>query len=149
MSETGTTLVPYLCCRNANEAIAFYENAFGAETLGVHKMPDGRVMHAALSIDGAMVFISDEFPEYGGNSPLALGGSPVTLHLQVPNSDAVFQRAVEAGCEVRMPLEDAFWGDRYGMVADPYGHLWSIATHVRDVTPEEMEKALAEMPVVE
>lgn len=96
-----------------------------------------------------MVFVVDEFPEHGGKSPQALGGTPVTIHLQVTDCDAVFQCAVEAGCRVRMPLEDMFWGDRYGLVEDPFGHQWSIATTVRSVTPEEIEKAVAEFPCPE
>ena len=130
---TGVT--PYLTVIGAKKASEFYQKAFGAEPLGIHRLPDGRVMHAALSINGALFFLVDEFPEHGGLSPLGLGGSPVTLHLQVPDCDAVFGRAVDAGCEVRMPLEDMFWGDRYGMVADPYGHHWSVATTVRQVSP--------------
>lgn len=144
MSEntTTTTLTPHLCCRNAIEAVAFYQKAFGAEPVGVQQVPDGRVLHAALDIDGAVVYLVDVFPEHGGRSPLELGGSPVTLHLQVPDCDAVFGRAVEAGCRVIMPLEDMFWGDRYGMVADPYGHQWSVATTVRQVSPEEIADAV-------
>lgn len=142
MSEATTTLIPYICCRNAPDAVAFYEKAFGAECLGIHKMPDGRVMHAAIKIDGVSIYICEEFPEHGALSPLGLGNSPVTLHLQVADCDAVFNRAVEAGCEIRMPLQDMFWGDRYGNLADPFGHKWSIATTIRQVSPEEMQKAL-------
>lgn len=139
MSETKTTLTPHIACRNAAEAAEFYQKAFGAQLLGLHKTPDGKVMHGALSIDGATFFLVDEFPDYNAHSPQGLGGSPVTLHLQVADCDAVFQRAVDAGCTVRMPLEDQFWGDRYGLVVDPYGHNWSIATKVRDVSPEELQ----------
>ena len=145
MSETTTTLTPYLSCRNASEAVAFYQKAFGAEPVTVLRLPDGRVLHAALNVNGAVFFLCDEFPEHGSLSPLGLGGSPVTLHLQVPDCDAVFQRAVEAGCEVRMPLQDMFWGDRYGMVADPFGHKWSVATTVRQVSPEELQQAMSGM----
>ncbi len=142
VSET-TTVTPHLTCRNASEAVEFYRNAFGAEPVTVLRTPDGRVLHAALTMDGATFFLHDEFPEHGGHSPQALGGSPVVLHLQVADCDAVFERAVAAGCEVRMPLEEMFWGDRYGVIADPYGHNWSVATTVRQVTPEEMQQALA------
>jgi PhnB protein len=138
---TKTTLRPHLVCRNANEAIEFYKMAFGAECACVIPHRDGRVMHAGLSIDGAEFFLVDEFPEHGGHSPLALGGTPVTIHLQVPDCDAFFQRAVDAGCEVRLPLQDMFWGDRYGIVSDPYGHQWSIATTVREVSMEELQQA--------
>lgn len=145
-TTTTTTLIPHIACRNANEAIEFYQKAFGAEPMGVHRVPDGRVMHAALSVDGAIFFLTEEMPEYGCVSPLGLGNTPVTLHLQVSDCDAVFQRAVDAGCQVVMPLEDQFWGDRYGLVADPYGHKWSIATTVRQVSPEELEQAMANFP---
>ena len=142
---TTVTLTPYLCCRNALEAVAFYQKALGAESGPVAQMPDGKVLHAPLTVSGNTIFLSDEFPEHGALSPLSLGGSPITLHLQVPDCDAVFQRAVEAGCQVRMPLQDMFWGDRYGMVADPYGHQWSIATPIRQVSQEEMREAMATM----
>jgi uncharacterized glyoxalase superfamily protein PhnB len=150
MSETTTatstiTLTPYLCCRNAREAVEFYRKAFGAEAGPIAQMPDGRVLHVPLSLRGNTIFLSDEFAEHGALSPLSLGGSPITLHLQVSDCDAVFQRAVEAGCQVRMLLQDMFWGDRYGLVADPFGHQWSIATTVRQVSPEEMHEAIAAM----
>lgn len=137
-----TALIPHLSCRKAAEAVEFYQKAFGAQVIGLLQVPDGRVMHAALSIDGALIYLVDEFPEYGGHSPLALKGSPVTLHLQVPDCDAVFGRAVEAGCEVALPLQDMFWGDRYGLVTDPFGHKWSVATTVRQLSPEEMQQAM-------
>ena len=140
-----TTLIPHLACRNASAAIEFYKKAFDAEEIVVNRIPDGRVMHAALSIDGAPLYLVEEFPEHGSNSPLTLGGTPVSLHLQVPNCDAVFARAVEAGCTVRLPLQDMFWGDRYGMVVDPYGHVWSIATNKREVSAQELAQAFAAM----
>jgi len=140
-----TTLIPYLSCRNATEALAFYQKAFGAETLMVMPAPDGKVMHAAMNLDGATIYLCDEFPEYGSNSPQSLGGSPVTLHLQVADCDAVFAQATAAGCEVKLPLQEMFWGDRYGQLADPYGHRWSVATTVKQVTPEEMQQAMAAM----
>ena len=143
MPESTTTLTPHLSCRNAAEAVEFYGRAFGAEPLGVMKLPDGRVMHAALDINGATFYLVEEFPEHGSHSPRGLGGSPVTLHLQVPDCDAAFGRAVEAGCEVVMPLDEMFWGDRYGVVVDPYGHKWSIATTVRQVSPEELQHAVS------
>ncbi len=145
MPDTTTSLTPHLCCQNALEAVDFYHKAFGAESLGVHQMPDGRVMHATLQINGVTFFVVDEFPEQGGKSPKSLGGTPVMLYLHVPDCDTVFQRAVDAGCEVLMPLEDQFWGDRYGLVSDPYGHQWEIATTMREVSPEELDRALAEM----
>lgn len=138
-----TTLIPHISCRDASRAIAFYESAFDANTLGVMNAPDGRVLHAALEFGGSTLYISDEFPEHGGTSPQALGGTATTLHLQVPDCDAVFDHAVKAGCEVVMPLDDMFWGDRYGTLQDPFGHRWSVATHQREVSPEEAERAFA------
>lgn len=143
MSATAVTVTPHLCCRSSAEAIEFYQRAFGAEVVSELKLPSGQMLHAAITISGAPVFLYDEFPEMGEVSPLALGGSGVTLHLQVPNCDEVYQRALAAGCEVRMPMEDMFWGHRYGVVSDPFGHKWSIATVVREVSPEELQKVVA------
>jgi len=151
MSETTVatktaTLIPHIACRNAAEAVEFYKRAFDAEAPCVISMPDGRVMHAGVSIRGATFYLVDEFPEHGGKSPQALGGTPVTLHLQVPDCDAVYQKAVDAGCTVVMPLADMFWGDRWGLLVDPFGHQWSVATTVREVSPEEIQAAMANMP---
>ena len=141
---TTTTLIPHITCRNANEAVEFYQRAFGAELLMKMNIPDdGRVMHADLSIDGARFYVVDEFPERGGKSPQALGGSPVMLSLSVPDCDAVFAKAVEAGCTVQMPLEDMFWGDRWGLLVDPYGHLWSVSTRKRQVSPDEIREKMS------
>ena len=137
----ATTVTPHICCRNAMEAVEYYQKAFGAEPVMVMKSPSGQLMHAAISIDGATVMIGGEWPEFGALSPQALGNSPVTLHLQVADCDAVFQRAAEAGCTVAMPLQDMFWGARYGVLIDPYGHKWSIATTVKEMTPQEMQAA--------
>ena len=140
-----TTLIPHLCCRNASQAAEFYQKAFGAEKLGIFKFPDGRVAHAELKINGATFYVVDEWPERGGLSPLALRTTPVTLYLRVAECDKVFERAVAAGCKVEMPLQDMFWGDRYGLVSDPYGHKWEIATTVRKVSSEELEQILSVM----
>ena len=146
MSGTASgTLIPHLCCRNAAGAIDFYQKAFGAEPIGVFRMPDGQVFHAALRLCASTFYIAPECPAPGGDSPLKLGGTPVTLHLQVPDCDAVFNRAVDAGCRVEMPLQDMFWGDRYGMIVDPFGHRWSVATTIRKVTQEEAQQAAAAM----
>ena len=103
--------------------------------------PDGRtVMHAELQIGDSILFLADEFPEMGARSPKALGGSPVTIHLYVADVDAVFNRAIQAGATAQMPPTDMFWGDRYGKLTDPFGHVWSVATHTEDVPPEEMAK---------
>jgi PhnB protein len=146
MPTTTTSLVPHIACRNAVQAVEFYQKAFGAKPEGIHLLPDGRLMHASLNIDGATFFVVDEFPEQGGKSPQALGGSPVMLSLHVPDCDALWNRAVAAGCEIRMPLQDMFWGDRWGLLVDPYGHQWSIATTIREVSPEELQQAMASMP---
>lgn len=140
-----TTVTPHLCCRNAAEAVEFYKKALGADVAMVMPGPDGRIMHASLAIDGAPFYVVDEFPEHGGKSPLEFGGTPVSMHVHVSDCDAYFNRAVEAGCEVRMPLEDMFWGDRYGLVSDPYGHLWAFATTKREVGEDELKDAISGM----
>jgi uncharacterized glyoxalase superfamily protein PhnB len=129
-------------CRDAAKAIDFYKKAFGAEEMMRLPAPDGRLMHGAVRINGAMVMLVDEMPEHGCLSPLSLKGSPVTVHLNVDDVDKFFARAVKAGATVRMPVADMFWGDRYGIVQDPFGHGWSIATHKRDMTPKEIKKAM-------
>jgi uncharacterized glyoxalase superfamily protein PhnB len=137
------TVTPHLVVRNASEAIAFYKKALGAVELGRMPAPDGRLMHAALQIGDSRVFLCDECLEYGAAGPQALGGSPVTVHLYVEDADAVFNRAVDAGATVAMPLADMFWGDRYGKLTDPFGHHWSVATHLEDLTPEQMQERAA------
>ena len=140
---TATMLTPHLVCRDAAGAIEFYKRAFGAEAMRVIRTPDGGVMHAALTIGPAMFFLAEECPEFGSRGPQALGGTPVTLHLHVEDCDAVFDRATKAGCKVRMPLQDMFWGDRYGVLSDPYGHTWSVATNLRQVSDQEMQQGAA------
>jgi len=143
--NTAATLIPHLCCRNAAEAADFYQKAFGAEKLAIFQFPNGRVAHADLKVQGATFYLFEEMPEHGALSPLALETSPVTLYLRVADCDAVFNRAVAAGCTVQTPLQEMFWGDRYGMVTDPYGHKWEIATTTRKVASEEMKQILAAM----
>jgi PhnB protein len=138
-------LSPHIVCRNAAKAIDFYKKAFGATEMMRMPGPDGRLIHASLLINGAVVMMVDEMPEHGALSPLALKGTSVTLHLNVPNVDEVFARAIKAGATPRMPVADMFWGDRYGIVTDPFGHQWSIATHQRDVSAEDMQKAIKNM----
>jgi PhnB protein len=135
-------LTPHIVCAGAADAIGFYQRAFGAEELMRLPGPDGRLMHAAIRIGDSTVMLVDEMPEYGALGPKALKGTPVTLHLFVPDADAAVARAVAAGAQVVMPLADQFWGDRYGQVEDPFGHRWSIATHQRDLTPEQILAAL-------
>jgi uncharacterized glyoxalase superfamily protein PhnB len=144
------TLTPHLTVRDADKALEFYKNALGAEILHIARTPDGKVMHASLRIGDSMLMLNDEFPEMGGLSPLSTGGAGVTIHIYTQDVDAAFNRAVSAGAEVKMPLMDQFWGDRYGMVADPFGHKWSLATHIKDMSQEEMQReqdeAMAKMP---
>jgi PhnB protein len=134
------TLNLYLTVRNASEAIEFYKKAFGAEDLHRTAAPDGRLLHAEMQVGDSRLMLSDEFPEMGSQSPLALGGSPVTIWMYVPDVDEAFKQAVDAGVTVRMPLADMFWGDRLAMVTDPYGHVWALATHKEDLTPEEISR---------
>ena len=136
------SITPHLVCEGAAEALAFYQRAFGAVEVGRMDGPDGRIMHAEMRIGNSMIMLADAFPEYGSRGPRALQGTPVTIHLYVEDADTVWERALAAGATAQMPLEDAFWGDRYGQVVDPYGHQWSIATHQRDLTPQQIEEAM-------
>jgi PhnB protein len=145
------TITPHLTVRDAHRALEFYQKAFGAEVFHVAPAPGGKVMHAALKIGDSILMLNDEFPEYGGDpAPSAEGGTGVSLHIYLENVDAAFERAVSAGASVKMPVMDQFWGDRYGQLMDPFGHRWSLATHTRDMSPEEMQKeqeqAFAKMP---
>jgi uncharacterized glyoxalase superfamily protein PhnB len=137
-----TTVIPHLVCEGAADAIEFYKKAFNAVEQMRLPGENGRLMHAAIRIGESTIMLADDFPEYGGFGPKALKGSPVTLHLIVPNIDEAFQQAVDAGATVRMPPADMFWGDRYGQVVDPFGHHWSLATHIKDMTPAEMMDAM-------
>jgi uncharacterized glyoxalase superfamily protein PhnB len=138
--EGMNAVIPHLTVKGAARAIDFYKQVFGATEMSRHNMPDGTIMHASLKIGEGTVFLNDEFKETGSLAPQSLGGTPVTLMLYVPDVDATFQRAVDAGAEVKMPVADQFWGDRYGLLADPFGHHWEIATHKEDLSPEEMER---------
>ncbi len=138
-------LSPHLVVDDAAAAIDFYVRAFDAAELGRVPGPDGRLIHAALRINGFTVMLNDDFPETcGGKSmtPRSLGGTPVTIHLTVTDVDAKFQRALDAGATVVAPLQDQFWGDRYGVVADPFGHHWSLGQPVREVSMEELAAAM-------
>lgn len=139
-------LSPHLVVDDAAAAIDFYVNAFDAVELGRVPGPDGRLIHAAVRINGFTVLLNDDFPETcGGKSmtPKSLGGTPVTIHLTVTEVETKFQRALDAGATVVAPLEDQFWGDRYGVVADPFGHHWSLGQPVREVGMEEIAAAMA------
>jgi PhnB protein len=135
------SLTPHLICKGAADAIAFYAQAFDAVELGRLPGQDGRLLHAMLRIGDSALMLTDEYPEQNELGPQALKGSPVTIHLYVPDVDATVARAVAAGARVTMPVSDMFWGDRYGTLEDPFGHRWSVATHVRDLTPEEIAAA--------
>jgi PhnB protein len=138
------TLTPFLTVRDAARAIEFYKEAFGAKERGVMKGPDGKVMHAELMIGDSVIMLSDEFPEYGALSPLSSGGAGMGLHIYVDGVDAAFDRAVKAGAQIEMPVTDQFWGDRYGKLKDPFGHKWSIATHTKDMSSDEMKRRMDE-----
>ena len=135
------SITPSLVINNANEAIEFYKKAFDAKEIYRFPTPDGKILHAMIQIGDSFVMMSDEFPTMGLKSPSSIGGTAVTLHLYVEDADKIFKQAIDSGAVVTMPIMDAFWGDRYGMVIDPYGHSWAIATHKIDMTPEGMRKA--------
>jgi len=145
------SITPFLTVRDAARAIEFYKQAFGALERGVMKAPDGKVMHAELMIGNSIIMLSDEFPEYGALSPQSIGGSGMGLHIYLDGVDAAFDRALKAGAQVEMPVMDQFWGDRYGKLKDPFGHKWSIGTHVKDLSMDEMKRgmdeAMAKMPM--
>jgi PhnB protein len=140
------TVTPYLAVDDATEAIEYYTKAFGAKERVRMETPDGKIGHAELEIGDSLVMLSDPFPQASTKTPNELGGTSVSVFMYVEDVDAVVKRAVDAGATVTMEVDDQFWGDRFGSVKDPFGHLWSIATHVEDVPPEEMaERAKAAM----
>jgi PhnB protein len=136
---------PYLCCRHATEAIRFYAKAFGAQEGYRLADPAGKIGHAEIRIGGAVLMLSDEFPELGVRSPLALGGSPVTIHLYVDDVDALAARASAAGAKVLRPAADQFYGDRVVKLEDPFGHVWIFASHQEDVPESEMRQRAAKL----
>lgn len=140
-----TAVTPHLICAGAADAIEFYKQAFNAVEEARMLSPDGKIMHACMRIGGAAVMLVDEMPQWGCFGPKSLKGSPVTIHLFVADADATVAQAVKAGAKVLMPLSDMFWGDRYGKIEDPFGHEWSIGTHLRDVSPADMQEAMKKM----
>lgn len=134
------TVTPHLVCNGAADAIEFYKKAFNAVELGRIPGPEGKLVHALIRIGDSTIMLVDEFPAHNTLGPKSLKGSPVTIHLYVHNVDTVFNQAVAAGATITMPVADMFWGDRYGVLEDPFGHHWSVATHVRDVNPDELQK---------
>ncbi len=137
------TATPYLIIKDAARAIEFYKTAFGATEIMRMAEPSGKVTHAEIKIGNSPIMLADEFPEMGARSPQTIGGSPVSIFLYVENVDAFANQAIAAGAKVLMPVQDQFWGDRYGKLADPFGHVWDIATHKEDVAPEEIHKRAA------
>ncbi len=137
------SITPALTCREAGRAIEFYKKAFGATEIARMAAPDGKITHAELRIGDSVIFVADEFPGMSA-APTATKTPSVYFYLYVKDADAVFNGAVAAGCRADMPLTNMFWGDRYGKLTDPFGHAWGIATHVEDVTPEEMDRRAAE-----
>ena len=136
-------LVPYLCVDGASAAIDFYRAVFGAIERMRMPEPDGKLGHAEVEIGSAVIMLSDEFPALGIRAPHTIGGTPVTLSLYVEDVDKVFARAIDAGATAVRPVTDQFYGDRMGSLTDPFGHVWHIATHVEDVSPEEMQRRAA------
>jgi uncharacterized glyoxalase superfamily protein PhnB len=136
------TITPHLVCNGAAAAIEFYKKAFNAVETARIPGPEGKLIHAAVRIGDSTVMLVDAFPGWGSQDPIALKGTPVTLHMYVPDVDATFKQAIAAGATAKMEVADMFWGDRYGQVVDPFGHSWSIATHTRDMTPEQMDEEM-------
>ncbi len=138
------SVTPYLIVKGAAQAIEFYKAAFGAVELFRLEMENGVLGHAEIKIGDSCVMLADEFPDMGALGPQSMGGSPVSLLIYMPEVDAVFARAIAAGATLKKPVQDQFYGDRSGMLTDPFGHSWSIATHIEDVAPEEMTRRMAE-----
>jgi PhnB protein len=139
------SVTPYLVINGAAEAIAFYTRAFGGSELFRMDVPGGKIGHAEMQIGNSRIMLADEHPQMGHVGPKSLGGTPVSLLLYVDDVDRVYQQAIDAGATSMRPVEDQFYGDRSGMVTDPFGHIWSIATHVEDVSPEEMQRRMEAM----
>ena len=137
-------VTPYLCVDGAKAAIEFYSNVLGATERMRMPGPDGKIGHAELELGDSLIMLADEYPEMGVRGPKAVGGTPVTIMIYVEDADAVFDAAVAAGATSLRPVENQFYGDRIGQFEDPFGHRWSVATHVEDVPPDEMEKRAAE-----
>lgn len=135
------SITPVLIVKNGDEAIEFYKKGFGVQERGRMKGPDGRVAHAELKLGDSVFMLSDEYPKMDCHSPKTIGGSPVSMYVYVDDVDSFFDKAISAGAKVLDPIKDQFWGDRHGRLEDPFGHLWSIATHKKDLSEDEMKKA--------
>jgi PhnB protein len=138
------TVTPYLIVQGAGKAIEFYRKAFGATEVFRMEGPEGKIGHAEIQIGDSRVMLADEYPDMGFMSPASLGGSAVTLMIYVEDSDAVYQSALAAGAEIVKPIQDQFYGDRSGTVADPFGHVWTLSTHKEDLTYDEVERRAQE-----
>jgi PhnB protein len=143
--EGHRTVTPYLALKGGAKALDFYKQAFGATELYRLAMPDGRIGHAEIRLGDSVIMLADEFPEHGFRAPQTVGGTPVNLHLYVEDVDAFVKRAVAAGAKEVKPVMDQFYGDRSGQLEDPFGHLWWVATHKEDLSPEEIQKRAAAM----
>ena len=139
------SITPHIICAGASEAIEFYKKAFNAIEVMRLPGPDGKLMHACVQIGDSQLMLAEENPKWGALGPKTLKGSSITIHLQVENADETMAQAVAAGAKITMPIADMVWGDRYCQVEDPFGHHWAIATHTRDVTPQEMQAGMAKM----
>lgn len=137
-------LAPHIVCKGANEAMDFYKKAFGARERLRIPTPDGKLMHGEINVNGALVLLTEESPQFGSLSPKTLNATTVTLHLNVDDVDTFMAKAEAAGATIASPPSDMFWGDRYGVLVDPFGHRWSVATHLRDLSPEELQTAARE-----
>jgi uncharacterized glyoxalase superfamily protein PhnB len=142
--EGYQTITPSLIVREARKAIDFYKKAFGAEEIMAMSGPGGSIMHAELKIGTSRVMLADEMPQFGCKSPAAYGGTPVSFYVYVDNVDNAWKRATDAGAKPVMPVGDMFWGDRVGKVDDPFGHGWTLAQHVKDLTPDQIAKGQKE-----
>jgi PhnB protein len=139
------TVTPYMIVKGAAQALDFYKKAFGATELMRFPGPDGKVGHAEIRIGDSAIMLADEHPDMGARSPQSFGGSPVSILLYVKDVDTMAKQAIAAGAKVLKPVQDQFYGDRSGTFTDPFGHIWTIATHKEDVTPEEMQRRMQEM----
>ena len=143
--EGYQAVTPYLVVQGASAAIDYYKKVFGATERMRMPAPGGMIGHAEIQVGGSVIMLADEFPQMGFRGPKSVGGTPVSLMLYVTNVDEVFKRAVDAGAKALRPVADQFYGDRMGTLEDPFGHVWSIGTHVEDVPPEEMRRRSEEM----
>jgi len=139
------TVTPYLIIKGAAKAIEYYKSVFGAAVVVRMDGPDGRIGHAELKIGDSYIMLADEFPEMGHRSAESIGASPVSLLVYIPDCDQVVAKAVAGGAKILKPVADQFYGDRTGFIQDPFGHLWSVATHIEDVSPEEMKERMKKM----